>query len=63
MRKAQNLYQEFTSTLDKAEATTCVRELGSKQLAKVGSLQVHSQSLGNYVAALVCLLGSSVKFN
>ncbi|GLC43129.1 Eukaryotic translation initiation factor 4 gamma 1 [Pleodorina starrii] len=34
-RKAQNLYQEFTSTLDKAEAATCVRELGSQHLAKV----------------------------
>ncbi|GLI58622.1 hypothetical protein VaNZ11_000357 [Volvox africanus] len=34
-RKAQNLYQEFTSTLDKAEATTCVRELGPNHLAKV----------------------------
>ncbi|GIL98523.1 hypothetical protein Vretimale_3893, partial [Volvox reticuliferus] len=35
IRKAQNLYQEFTSTLDKAEATTCVRELGPNHLAKV----------------------------
>ncbi|GFR43879.1 hypothetical protein Agub_g5008 [Astrephomene gubernaculifera] len=34
-RKAESLYQEFTSTLDKAEATTCVRELGSEHLAKV----------------------------
>ncbi|EFJ50942.1 eukaryotic translation initiation factor 4 [Volvox carteri f. nagariensis] len=33
-RKAQNLYEEFTSTLDKAEATTCVRELGPQHLAK-----------------------------
>ncbi|KAG2438700.1 hypothetical protein HXX76_005246 [Chlamydomonas incerta] len=35
VRKSQSLYQEFTSTLDKAEATTCVRELGSQHLAKV----------------------------
>ncbi|KAG2453432.1 hypothetical protein HYH02_001655 [Chlamydomonas schloesseri] len=35
IRKSQSLYQEFTSTLDKAEATTCVRELGSSHLAKV----------------------------
>ncbi|KXZ53095.1 hypothetical protein GPECTOR_8g86 [Gonium pectorale] len=35
VRKAESLYQEFTSTLDKAEATTCVRELGGQHLAKV----------------------------
>ncbi|KAG2498818.1 hypothetical protein HYH03_003011 [Edaphochlamys debaryana] len=35
LRKAQNLYQEFCSTLDKGEATTCVRELGAQHLAKV----------------------------
>ncbi|PNH12771.1 Eukaryotic initiation factor iso-4F subunit p82-34 [Tetrabaena socialis] len=36
-RKAQSLFEEFVNTLDKAEATTCVRELGS-HLAKVVEL-------------------------